>query len=561
MANILASYYYVNLDLTEDKRYTLTASTYKLLDKVEDVLSVEVYLEGEFPSSIKHFQNRVEEILGQFRSHNANVKIRFIDPTLGNEEDVKSLMERFKNLRITPINLPISTKNSQERKLIFPVAILRYQERESVVRLLDQTDALGIDYTRKEAINRELNLLEYKFANGINRLLLNAKPRVALLGGYGSLDRPFTESLEKALYEYYDIGRFNIDSLVKLDTNIDAILVLKPTQALGEKNLFKLDQYIMNGGKVLWMVDMLNIEMDSIWGRNLYIPMEHQIDFPAMLFRYGVRINPNTILDWNSSPIPVFISKGQMELRNWFYHVLAFPYLTPKEAQNADGSTNQHPIVKNINYVDTRFPASIDTVQTKTDIKKTILLRSSQYSKTQFPPVRISMDILDAGLTPEGFEQAKQGYQNIAVLLEGEFESYFRNRVSPEMMEGLQRLGTPYREKSIKPGKMIVVSDGDIAANHLEPRTRRPLPLGANPFNGQMYGNRDFVMNCVEYLLDTENIIAARAKQSVIRPLDQERARAEALQWQFINLGLPLVILVLFGLAYAFWRKRRYAKD
>ena len=558
LINVVSHFYRFRLDLTADKRHTLSEATWRMVESMDDEVSIEVFLEGDFPASIKHFQSEVKSLLEQFKGRNTNFKIRFLDPTGGSEEETKALLERFKNLKISPINLPISGKASQERKLIFPVAIIRYEERERVVRLLEQTDAIGIDYTRIEALSREMNLLEYKFATALHRLKLEAKPRIGLLSGHGEVQRPLTDEFEKALYEHYDIGRFNPDSLVQISPALDVLVIAKPRRELGERTLFKIDQYIMNGGKTLWLIDALDVEMDSIWGRKMYIPLERQLDVFNMLFKYGVRVNANSVLDWNCSPIPVMVSQGQMELRPWFYHVLGFPYLKPEETKAGQESQDVHPIVRHINYVDMRFPSSLDTVQTRTYVKKTPLLRSSRYSKVQYPPLRLSMDILDAGLTQEAFNK---GYQNLAFLLEGEFESYFRNRVAPEMLEGLQGLGLTYQEQSIKPSRMIIVGDGDVASNHFEPRTRRSLPLGANPFNGQMYGNRDFLLNAVEYLLDTEGLISARSKQNIIRPLDQGRALEEELQWQLINLAVPLLILLSLGFAYFTWRKRRYVRD
>jgi gliding-associated putative ABC transporter substrate-binding component GldG len=295
----------------------------------------------------------------------------------------------------------------------------------------------------------------------------------------------------------------------------------------------------------------------------VYMPTAHQLDINNLLFNYGVRINPNLVLDWESSVIPVNVSpmpeRPQIEGRKWFYHPKAYPYMTPLDAQETGNNTIPHPIVQNLDFVDTRYPASIDTIKTSNYIKKTPLLRTSPYSKVQFPPVRVSIDIMQKGLRQEDFTK---GNQNVAVLLEGAFSSYYKNRVTPEMRQGLEQLGQPFVEQG-KPTKMIVVSDGDIAKNALDPKNRRrptPLPLGVNPFDGYQYANKDFLMNCLEYLIDSKGIIAARNKQIKLRPLDQERAYDEKLKWQFINLFLPLLFLLAFGLGYWFIRRARFAK-
>lgn len=289
------------------------------------------------------------------------------------------------------------------------------------------------------------------------------------------------------------------------------------------------------------------------------MPNEHPLDFHNNLINYGVRINPNLILDWESSVIPVNVSpnpeRPQIESRKWFYHPKAYPYMTALEAQETGHNVIQHPIVQNLDFVDTRYPASIDTMQTS-HIIKTPLLRSSTYSKVQFPPVRVSLDILDQGIGQDAFNK---GNQNIAVLLEGSFSSYYKNRVPPEMVESLKAQGLPFKEQSVET-KMIVISDGDIAKNSLDPRERKPLPLGVNPYDGYNYGNKDFLMNCMEYMIDNRGIIAARNKEIKLRPLDQERAYAEELKWQIINMVLPILVLIIFGILYTFIRRKRFAQ-
>jgi gliding-associated putative ABC transporter substrate-binding component GldG len=247
----------------------------------------------------------------------------------------------------------------------------------------------------------------------------------------------------------------------------------------------------------------------------------------------------------------------QIELRKWFYHPKAYPYHTPLEAQEIGENTIQHPIVQNLDFIDTRYPSSIDTVRTDANIKKTPLLRSSKYSKVQFPPVRVSINIADAKIGQDAF---KKENQNIAVLLEGEFPSHYKGRVPAEMLASLQKMGQPYLEKAKPNGKMIVISDGDIAKNAIDRRSGKPLPLGMNKYDGYTYGNKDFLMNCLEYLIDNKGIIAARNKEIKLRPLDQERAFAEETKWQVINIVLPLLVLGIFGFLYVFARKNRFGK-
>lgn len=563
--NILSNFYYTDLDLTEDKRFTLNEATYDLVENLEEVLTIEILLEGDFPSSFKRLQNATADLLNKLRSHNSSIQIRWIDPMSGTEEENIENGKRLQKDGILPINLTKSARGGNVRKamLAFPYAILRYKQQQKIVPLLETTGGYNKDYTRMEAINPSINLLEYKFANAIQKLEMKNRPRMVLLTGHGELQRPWTESLEAAMFEYYDIARLNLNDVTHIDTNIHVVIIPKPIRPFPEKHLFMIDQYLMSGGKVIWLIDALNMEADSLKRAGVFMPNAHKLDINNFLFNYGVRVNSNLVLDWESSVIPVNVSptgdRPQIESRKWFYHPKVYPYMTPLDAQETGDNTIQHPIVQNLDFVDTRYPASIDTIKTATYIKKTPLLRTSPYSKVQFPPVRVSIDIMDKGIDRSAFTK---GNQNVAVLLEGAFTSYYKNRVSPEMLQGLKKLGQPFKEKGV-PTKMIVISDGDIAKNALDPTNRRkptPLPLGVNPFDGYNYGNKDFLMNCMEYMIDNRGIIAARNKEIKLRPLDQEKAFVEETKWQLINMVLPIFVLAVFGLLYTYWRRKRFAQ-
>ncbi|MDC0230425.1 gliding motility-associated ABC transporter substrate-binding protein GldG [Aureispira] len=556
--NILAGYYYGDIDLTEDKRFTLNEATYKLVEELDDEVTVEVLLEGDFPSSFKRLQSATSDLLTKLKSRTSLINTRWVNPMSGTKEEN---IENGKNLAkdgIYPLNLTNTQKGGvREARLAFPYAIIRYKQKRQVIQLLEMTGGYNKDYTRPSAINSSVNLLEYKFANAIQKLQMNQRPRMVLLTGHGELQRPWTESLEAAMFEYYDIARLDLNKVTHIDTNIHVVIIPKPTRSFGNKQLFMLDQYVMNGGKIIWLVDPLNMELDSM-RRGEFMPNEHPLDINNLLFNYGVRINPNIVLDWESTAIPMNVSsvpgKPQIESRKWFYHPKVYPYMTPLDAQETGQNTIPHPIVKNLDFVDTRYPASIDTIKTSNNIRKTPLLRSSKYSKVQFPPVRVSFGIMDQGITQEAFTK---GNQNIAVLLEGTFSSYFKNRVPDTMNRALERLGQPFKEQGVYT-KMIVISDGDIAKNSMNPKTRKAIPLGVNPFDGYNYGNKDFLMNCMEYMIDNKGIIAARNKEIKLRPMDQERAFKEETKWQIINLILPVLALGVFGILFSFVRKKRF---
>jgi len=565
-ANLAVSFVYWDIDLTADKRFTMNESTYKLVESLTEPVTIEIYLEGEFPASFKHLQNSVRELLDKLRSRNPRINYTFINPmdtksdSLKTPEAQRAYLETLRNKGIQPINLTINDKGVRESRLVFPSASIRMGSSEKIINLLQDAGGLNQDFSQLDAMMRSVNLLEYKFANAIQKLQLKSRPRIAFLTGHGEMGRPYIDGLQKSLFEYYDIAQLNLDSARRVDTMIDLLFIIKPTIGFGLQHQFMIDQYIMHGGKVIWAIDMLNVELDSFGSRGFFVPFDRQLDFGSQLFNYGARINANLIADLESSQIPMVVGdaggKPQVELRPWFYHPRVFPYSLPTEREQ--GTSIMHPIVRNLDYVDTRYPSSIDTIKTRANILKTPLLRSSRYSKTQFPPVSLSLELAKANIGQEAFPLGK-GYQNIAILLEGEFESFFRNRIPPEMAQQWAAAGRPILEKG-RNTKMIVISDGDILRNDIIPQTGAATPLGMNKFEGYQYGNRDFIMNCVEYMLDNRGIIAARNKEIKMRPLDQERAYQEATQWQIINLVVPLVVLGLFGGGYTYWRQRKYAR-
>jgi ABC-2 type transport system permease protein len=559
--NIIASFYYGSVDLTEDKRFTLNEATYKLIEELDDAVTIEILLGGDLPSSFKRLNEATSDLITKFRSNSSMINVRWINPMSGTKEENIENGKRLQKDGIYPINLTNAGRGGAVRKamLVFPYAVIRYKQEKKIINLLETTGAYNTDYTRAEAINPSINLLEYKFANAIHKLQLMNRPRMVLLTGHGELQRPWTESLEAAMFEYYDYWRLDLNKVAHIDTNIHVVIIPKPLRPFGDKHLFMIDQYIMNGGKVIWLVDALNMELDSMRGMGAFMPNEHKLDINNLLFNYGVRINPNLVLDWESTVIPLDVSSipGQPDIRarKWFYHPKLKPYMTPLDAQETGQNSIQHPIVQNLEFVDSRYPASIDTIKTESYIKKTPLLRTSKYSKVQYPPVRVSFGIMDQGIGQEAFTK---GNQNVAVLLEGSFSSYYKNRVPDSMRVALNAMGQPYKETGVAT-KMIVISDGDIAKNDVSPNGK-PMPLGYNRFDKFNYGNKDFLMNCIEYMIDNKGIIAARNKEIKLRPMDQERAFREETKWQVINLVVPIVILSLFGFLYTTIRKNRFGK-
>lgn len=546
LLNIISSYFFFRIDLTGDKRYTLTEPTKNLLKGVKDIISVKVLLDGEFPAGFKRLQQSAKEMLDDFRSVNPNITYDFQDPNAGTPEQINDMRAKFKELGIIPTNLRIQQDNKTEEKIIFPYAIVNYGARKYIVNLLESNVA---GTSPEVVLNNSVGLLEYKFANAIQKLLKREKQNILFTAGHGELQQLETTDLESTLRESYNTGRVNLDTIVQIKNAIDLLIVARPRTEFDEKTKFKIDQYVMNGGKVLWLIDKLAVSLDSLRRPgNAYVPYDYSLNLDDMLFKYGVRIQNNLILDMECSKIPLQTgmigNTPQYDQFPWYY----FPAVMPK---------SNNPIVKSLDRVNLYFPSTIDTIQTKTPVKKEILLASSKYSRLQPNTSRLNFEVLRYDPEPERFNKP---YQPMAVLLEGKFPSLFENRVSPEMEAGLKELGMKFEAVS-KETRMIVVSDGDIARNSFNPTTGEMRPLGFNQYERRVYANKNFLINCVDYLIEGRGIIEARSREVKLRLLDTVKVRDEKGFWQLINVLLPVVLLVLAGTSYFWFRKKKYASN
>ena len=341
------------------------------------------------------------------------------------------------------------------------------------------------------------------------------------------------------------MGTFNLDSAYVIPQAVKVLIVAKPRRPFSDRDKFLIDQYVMNGGKVIWLIDRLNAELDSLRGTNAYVPMDYPLELDDILFKYGVRINPDLVLDLRCSHIPMVIDPtGRQELFPWYYHVISIPQ-------------SDHPIVKNLDGINLFFPSSIDTVKTKTPVKKTILLTSSENSRIQPNITRLNFEILRYDPDPEKFNKQ---HIPLAVLLEGEFPSLFENRVTAAFQQTLEQIDQQFREKSVNT-RMLVVSDGDIARNLVvDPRQGQVMPLGYNRFERYQFANKDFLLNAVEYLRDDNGIIEARGKEVKLRLMNTTKAQQEATKWQLLNIGVPLLFLLIFGFLWNWFRRRKYAR-
>lgn len=542
--NILGSYLYTSFDLTEDKRFTLTKATTNLLGTIDDPVTVRVLLTGKFSKGFKRLQRATEEMLGDFNGQNGYIEYIFEDPFSGTTEEVQARQQDMAKDGIIPTRLKDKEIDESSEQYIYPWVIIYYKNRSRSINLLEnQTPGANPEVV----INNSISLLEYKLADAIQKIKSEKRPVIAFTSGHGELIPEQTASLEKELNKYAFTGRIVLDSTIEISQEVGVVVVAKPTSAFSEKDKFKIDQYVMNGGKLLWLIDRMDITLDSLRGKPFYIPMDYPLNLEDILFRYGVKIEPNLVLDMEASRIPLVVGeaggKAQTELFPWYYHPLV-------------ASRSDHPVVKSLDRVNMYFPSGLDTtVTTPTPVKKTVLLQSSSYTRTQFNPVRVNTQI--ARYKPDETKFNKPS-QPLAVLIEGSFTSLYRNRVPSEMEAGLKNIGLSYKEQSV-PTQMIVVSDGDVARNNIIPSTGAVEPLGYNRFERYTFANTLFLTNAIDYLLDNEGVIEARGREVKLRLLDKVRAKNEKTSWQIFNLVYPLLFLGLFGLLFRFIRKKRFA--
>jgi len=544
LINVIGSFIYTEFDLTDDNRFTLSENTKKIVSTAGDNMSIRVLLDGEFPAGFKRLHSSVLDILNKFRDINPNIVFEFEDPTVGSVKELEQKKKLLQEDNIIPISLSYSDGTQLVQKAVFPFAIINYRQKKYIVNLLEEQKP-GDD--EEVILNKSVALLEYKFANAFQKLQSERPKNVLFTQGNGEWEENQTFRLESEIRRFHRVGRVSLDTLMKLDSTIDLVILAGPKTPMTLQNQFKLDQYVMNGGKIIWLIDKFPVSLDSINKYKFYVPEDIATGLDDMLFKYGVRIMPDLIVDLECSSIPQVVGmsgdKPQTKLFPWVYHMAA-------------ASEIQHPVVKNIDRVNLFFPSTIDTVKTEGNVKKTMLLKSSKYSRSQLSPVRLSFEILKVAPDPSKFND---GNRPVAYLLEGEFESFFKNRLTPEFQSMLDRIGVKFKDKSI-PAKQIVISDSDFAKNLINTTTGDTEDIGYNKWERRFYkGNKDFILNAVEYMLDENNILESRSKEIKLRLLDTVRTKQEKSWWQFINVGLPVLLLALFGFAYQYFRKRRYA--
>lgn len=539
--NIISHNFFHRFDLTQDHRYTLSKTSLNIIKQVKEPLSIKIYMEGDLPAEFKRLQQETRELLEEFQAYNSNINFEFVNPL----ENKDASMDNIKTLYmkgLTPVNITVDDKGKQSQAMVFPWAIAVYHNKEVNIPLLK--NIMGTSTTEK--VIGSVQHLEYSIADALNKITKEKQKTIAIIKGNGEIKDVFIAKFLLQIRESYHIGPFTLDSVTKSPVpslealkKYDLAIIAKPTESFSDAEKQVLDQYIINGGKTIWLIDQVVVEMDSLYndsGATLAFPRD--LNLNDMFFKYGIRINPDIVKDEQGSPIKLATgeqgSATQYQAFNWKFAPLVYP-------------ESKHPIVKNLGGIKFDFANPIDTL--KNGIKKTVLLQSSQYSKKVGAPTEINLNSVTEETSPNHY--INTGNIPMAVLLEGNFHSVFQNRVLAFNQKNFEATG--------KTNKMIVISDGDIIKNQLD-KNYQPVELGFDQRSGNLYDNKDFLLNCVNYLLDDTGLINIRSKDLDLPLLDKEKVYENYTQTQVITIGLPILILGVFGVVFGFLRKRKYSK-
>ena len=553
--SVIGNYIFLRADLTAEKRYTLSKHTKEMLKKIDEPVLFRVYLEGEFPADFKRLQSETKEMLNQFRAYNSNIDYEFFNPNaFESKEEQQMFYQKLAQKGIQPTQIQVKGENGVTQQILIPAADVYYRGRETTVQLLQSQKYVN----DADLLNNSIQNLEYNLSSAIRALARGEKRSIGFLQGHGELSGPVLYDFQRSLQEFYSLDYVTIDGQIQALTahrmsekdssysfyNLyDLIIVAKPTQPFSEKDQYILDQYIMYGGKVLWLLDATDADIDSLASRGQFIATRLPLDIDEMLFTYGVRVNPDLAMDVRCRPIPIQVGmvgeKPQFEFRPWFY----FPEIVPL----AD-----HPIVRNLDLIKTDFVSTIDLIDND-DVRKTVLLTTSEYTRVKNAPVMV--DLADAQVEPDQ-RLYNRGQRPIAVLLEGTFRSAWRTRLSPDFKAN-EAMG--FRNES-GDNKMIVISDGDIVRNRFIAAEGAVLPVGYDFYTQTQYANKELLLNAVNYLVGDEGLMASRSRNIKLRKLDVMKVKEERTKYQIINVALPVALLAIGGGVIAIVRRKKYRK-
>ncbi len=536
LINLLAGLFHIRLDLTEDHRFTLSRPS---IDAVSDFTSpviVDVLLEGNLPPEFIRLKTETRQMLESFAAINSDIKFSFVDPLEGVAQ-IEGAITELQSLGLTPTRVTAEDNGKVSQEIIFPWAMVNFNDKTIKVPLMKNKPGA----TTEDRVNNSVQHLEYAFADAFTKIAIKEKKSVAVLKGNGELGDIYLADFLSTIRDYYNIGAITLDSVANNPQKVfdqlkafDLALIAKPTVPFSDAEKYILDQYIVNGGKAVWLVDGAQMELDSLFNeKGAAIALPNDLNLQDLFFKYGIRINPNLVNDMYFTQIVLATGEGnssQYDPVPWLYNPMVF-------------SKNDHPINNNLEATRFQFASSIDTLPNT--YKKTVVFQSSPLSRVDATPMPISLDLIN---TPPQKERFSNGNQPLAVLIEGEFTSAYANRIKPlNLTENL--------EKGVA-NKMLVVADGDVIKNQL--RNGRPLELGYDKWTSNYYGNKEFLINAFNYLLDDSGLINIRNKKVAIPFLDATKISEQKTKWQLINVGLPVLLTLILGWGFNYFRKRKY---
>ncbi len=544
LINYIGSFLFYRFDLTGEKRYSLAPETKEILRDLDDVVYVRVYLEGDLPMGFTRLKTAIGELLDDFRAYAPrNLQYEFIDPAADPDNRIRNnVFTQLYDAGLQPTNAQVRSKDgSVSQKIVFPGAILSYREVEVPLNLLKNNPGLSGEVNLQQSIQS----LEYEFISMVRNLSSDTIEKVVFLEGHGELNDYQVGDIMKGLANFYQVDRGVVQGRPGILDAYSAVIIAKPNRAFSEQDKFVIDQYIMNGGKVLWLIDPVQVSMDSLFMGTTFA-FYRSLNLEDQLFRYGVRLNPNLVKDVQCHVIPVNAGvaggPASWQLRPWLY----YPVLSPG---------NNHLITKALNMILIKFGSVIDTVGNDPGVRKTILLSTSPYTRQLAVPAQISLRETDQAPVESEF---RHSHLPLGVLLEGRFGSVFTNRSVPAVQSGETQ---SIREESL-PTKMIVIADGDIIQNDVTDSPEGPgiAPLGYDRYTSQTFGNREFILNAVNYLTDETGLMQLRGREFRLRMLDKQRAGEQAGRWKLVNTVVPVLIVILFGAAVYIERRRKYSR-
>ena len=555
--NVIGSFVFTRFDLTSEKRYTLSPTTKEILGDLNDYVYFKVYLEGDFPAGFKKLRRETKEMLDEFRAYTKYVDYEFINPSESTDANERNdIYKQLYQAGLNPTDMVVKNSDgSSKQMVIWPGALVSYRNQTEIpIDLLE--NQLG--QSSEEALNASMQNLEFRLIDAVKKVTRLQKPTIAFVQGHGELEVKDVYDIVQTFGQNYNVDSVTIggridalidrtqheDRDVKAFPRYDAIIIAKPTQPFDERDKFLIDQYIMHGGKVLWLVEPVYATMDSLQSQESTIGMEQDLNLDDMLFKYGVRLNRDLLLDLTCAALPIrtgqVAGQAQLEFFRWFY----FPLLQ---------AASDHPMVRHMNAIKADFVSSVDATTSAGGIEQIPLLKTSDYTKVSGAPVFISLAMLRQAPDKRMFNAKGK---NVAYLLKGSFLSLYANRIPQEIVDDQ---ATDFMEES-KPTAMIVVADGDIIRNQIDIRTRKPLPLGFDQYTQNTYANKEFIENAMSYLVDGEGLIDIRSRELKVRLLDMTKINQERTKWQVINTLIPIALIIALGFVMAFIRKKKYSK-